>query len=139
MKSSKSPKSVEVIRGIVVTLNRNGNKIVAIETPLHIYELNNDIMKFPVEEDDKLLGTVTDHSFNICYDVTLVNNKKVFGYFSQSNEYAGLSFQAIKGFDKFSYNSYNPLYSLDEEIKISLRQIANMQIDLNKMFKSEFL
>ena len=106
--------NTNVIRGISVEMegNAKGYKKIAIETPLHIYKLNNAVMKFPLREDDKVLGVIVDKEFNICYAVTLGNNEKAFGYFSKNNKDASMSFQTINNFDKFSYDPYKSLYLL---------------------------
>jgi|ERR1700752_2336755 len=130
--------NTNVIRGIAVTVYGKGYKKIAIETPQHIYKLNNGVMRFPLREDDKVLGVVVNNEFNICYSVTLESNEKIFGYFSKNNKDVSMGFQTVKDFNKFSYDPYKPLYPLGKEIKITIRQITDMEVDFNKMFKSEF-
>ena len=123
---------VEVIRGIVITIyNRDYSKL-AIETPLHIYDINSEVASYVLEEGDKLLGVVIDKKFNICTHVTFENNVILFGYINSRRKDGAFSFQTLPKFNKLSYNPYEPKYSLGRRTKVYMSQIRDVYINFNQ-------
>jgi hypothetical protein len=132
-------KTVEVIKGIpVFVFNRDYVKR-GIVTPQHIYHISKVYTKtYTLRNKHRLLGVVIGIQFNICYYIKLQSSKEVFGYFVSNDTNGNYLVQQIKGFNKFTCNSFENSYPLGEEIEIQETEIKEVDCDIKDLFYSVF-
>lgn len=114
---------MDIIRGIV-GYAENGRMVV--DSPFHIYNLKiNEPYTSSLKEGDKLLGVVINDVFNICFEFNSSDRNESFGYMVGSPNEKTFGIQLIKGFNKLTFNPFEPTYELGDIISENIIDLQN--------------
>lgn len=117
---------MDIIRGII-GFTESGRMIV--DSPFHTYDLKlNEPYTSSLKEGNKLLGVVIKDNYHVLYEFNSSNGHESFGYIVGSPKENTLEIQLIEGFDKLTFNPFEPTYELGDIISENI-------IDLQKSIK----
>lgn len=75
--------------------------------------------------DEKLLGFLSNHKFNICQEFKLSDGRSLFGYISKQDfDSSVIRVRLIEGFDQNTFDPYNSTYHLAEEIILNPLEVS---------------
>ena len=114
---------MEIIRGII-GFTTDGK--IGVDSPFHFYNLKtNEPYTNSLKEGDKLLGVIIDGIFNICFEFTSIKGNESFGYIVNNSNDKTVVIQIFKGFNKATFNPFEPSYKLGEIISENITNFQN--------------
>lgn len=112
---------MDIIRGII-GFAENGR--IVVDSPSHIYNLSiNKLFTNSLKEGDKLLGVILNDCYHSLYEINSSNVS--FGYIIDSPNEKTIEIQLIKGFNKATFNPFEPSYELGDIISEDIIDLQN--------------
>lgn len=120
---NKQLNKMDIIRGII-GFTTDGK--IGVDSPFHFYNLKtNEPYTNSLKDGDKLLGVVINDVFNICLEFNSSNGKESFGYIVDNSNDNTVVIQLFKGFNKTTFNPFEPSYELGEIISENITNFQN--------------